>query len=415
MPRMPDIELEEVIGSEIEKMPAFAAKEFEFGYYRYPTSSIKLQVIYSVIPKEIVTAIQAAARALKLPLEFVEASPLNILGFAASLSKGAEEAFVVVDDKVSYVMVMSKNQCRFFYSCGVGLLDLGASQDTASRSQAYGAWAGEIKRILKSYMLEFKTDPKRVWLAWDQESVTDLVLSLGKELGKEVKALDLVSASGVSLGALKSISCAYVVCCVPILNYCKHLSRGFPTVRLLRGDIAKKFQAQLIRVALMYAVGVAVVAGIVGLVFKVQQSNISRNLAQVNADIARAESVTAQYRVEKNKYLETKKMLLAQATTIKFLNRVSWSRVFGEAAEELPEGICLTSFKVSGSQRVEFKGDAFKIEDVSSLMRKIDATTVLTNPKFDFLRENNIEQKKIFSFGIFADVVREYAEKPVQK
>ncbi len=414
LPRMSDVELEQVILGEIEKTPFFASKEFEFGYYRYVVNQNKIKVIYSAVQQEVLRVVKDGIKALKLPLGYIEASPLNLIGLGSVFFKGGDEVLVVVDDRISYVMGLAKNQCRFFYSCRMGLLDMVPAKESVPQISAHSALSGEIGRIIRSYMLEYKVNPKRIWLVWDQENAPGLDVALGKDLEKEVNKIEPALAYKIRPGVFKTVNSSYLNACAVVVNSVKKLSKRFPCIRLFREDIARKALVKFICGAVIVAViaGFVVVGAVMNL--KDKKDNIARDLSQVSEEMANAESITAQFRSQKERLLATQNLLLAQANAIKFLNRVSWSKVFGEVALELPDGVALTSFKVRGSDTAEFNGDAFRIEDVSNLMRKVEATTVLHNPKFEFLRESKIEDKKIFSFGIFSEVSRGDGEKTIQ-
>jgi len=105
---------------------------------------------------------------------------------------------------------------------------------------------------------------------------------------------------------------------------------------------------------------------------------------------------------EREEYLGTRQRLLDQATFVNMLNRVSWSQVFSVFAKELPEEVALKSFKFSESGKAHIKGMAFQMDSIAAIIRRIEDSAILEDGKFDFLRENNIKDKKVYDFSIFA-------------
>jgi Tfp pilus assembly protein PilN len=109
-------------------------------------------------------------------------------------------------------------------------------------------------------------------------------------------------------------------------------------------------------------------------------------------------------------YLAIRQKLLDQATCVNQLNRVPWSQVFAIFSQELPEELALNSFKFSESGKAVIKGDAFSMDSIAALIRRIEDSLILEQGKFDFLTEKKYEESKYFSFGILAQLKTTKAE-----
>lgn len=119
-------------------------------------------------------------------------------------------------------------------------------------------------------------------------------------------------------------------------------------------------------------------------------------------DILRV-TTTELYR-QRDEYLAVRQGLLDQANYIKTLNRVAWSQVLSVFAEEMPKDMALTSFKFNETGKVSFFGDSLEVETVSELIRRIDTSAILEKGMFDFFTEKVVDEQKIYSFGILAQL-----------
>ncbi len=86
---------------------------------------------------------------------------------------------------------------------------------------------------------------------------------------------------------------------------------------------------------------------------------------------------------------------------------MSWAEVFAIVANELPEDLALSSFKFSEHGKADIKGEAFNMESIAELIRRIDESAILNKGKFDFLREKKVKEEKLFNFGILAKLKEE--------
>lgn len=401
LPKMTREEAEEVILGEIEKVPAFSEREYEYVYSLFNLDEKRIRIIFSAVPREIIEAIIEGTKATKIPLEGIEIAPLNILNLLYSLSDNkTDEALIVLDDKVSYVMISFKKECRIFYVAGVGLEDFFFKGKIDNLT--FVNWIEELKRIFKSYCIEYKKeDIDKIWLIWDEDRAPLLNQLLTKEIKKEVKKIEIAKLINISQEEFNSI---YLGTVAPVISYLRNYSSEFHFERFLR-EI--KLQKVIKKGGLFLLIYLAVVGFILGNVILAFQLNITKEkkrLKELENKIKTLEKETATLKKRRDEYLRIKENLLRQAFYVRKLNRISWSKVFGEIAENLPDDVSLSSFSVSESGRVNFNGEIFCIEAVSELMHKINHLSVLENPRFEFLRESKMEGKRIFKFSVSAEL-----------
>ena len=407
LPKMSKEEVEEVIRGEIERLPAFAEKEYKYIYSLFNLDERRIRVIFCALSQEIIEAIIEGVKKIKTPLESIEIAPLNFLPLVYKLTDGKKDgALVVLDGKISYVVVFFGKECRLFYSAGVGIDDFffKGKMDNLTFSN----WVEELKRIFKSYCVEYKKESvERIWLVWDEEKAPLLDQILSKEIGKEVEKIDITEEIKVSQEEFNSF---YLGAVSPIISYLKKYHHRFPFEAFLREIKLKRALKKGSLLFLAYLIIVGFLLGNMMSIFRTKAEKEKKRLKEISSKITRLEKQTQELRKRREEFLRIRENLLRQAFYVRRLNRVSWSKVFGEVAENLPRNLALSSFSVSEKGEVKFRGESFKIESIAELMHKIDHLTVLKDAKFDFLRESKIEDKKIFNFGILAQLRREPLE-----
>ncbi len=407
LPRMPDSEIAEVVIGEIEKIPAFSNREFEYIFERSDMEGNKVKVVFAAVFKEIINAVTEGIKQLKLPLGGVELAPLSMAGVVAFLNKGHDDALVILDETATYIAVFSRKECRFFYTSNTGKNELYSDGGQRINATVLANWASEIKRIFKSYALEAKgSEVGDIWFVWDNENAKDLGAAFGKELGKEVRHLAVPAVQGFAdkESSPEDSNPAFFVCSAPVIAHLKGLKNEFSFARLLRETTFKKTVKQIAAGFFIYCALCLLVFGVMYAGVLAQKKDIGRKTAEVNSRIAALEKETRRLAEKQAQAESIKERLLRQAEYVRDLNRVSWSRVFGEVAGELPEDVCLVSFNVVNYTRVDLKGQAFQVENVSDIVRRLDKSAVLQNAKFHNLREAKVDDKKIFNFGIFTSV-----------
>ena len=365
----------------------------------------KSRVIFSSVFQDTIDTIIETAKSINIPLENIEIVPLNILALLYNLTPTSrDEALIVLDEKVSHVMIFFNQKCKLFYTAGVGISDFFFKGKVDNLT--FSNWIEELRRIFKSYCMEYKKeDVNRVWLVWDEDKAPLLDQLLSQELGKEIKRIDVSALIDVSLK--EEFNPIYAGVVSPIISYLKNYRSEFHFERFLREIKIKRVVKKGVLFLSIYSLVVGGILGSLFFTFFTKTGKEKKNLERMEAKVKRLKKKTEELRRKRDEYKRIKERLLRQAFYVRQLNRIPWSRVFGEVAENLPEGIALSSFNVSESGKVEFKGEALKIDVIAKLMRRLEHLTVIEKPRFNFLREAKIEEKKIFNFGILANLKRE--------
>lgn len=72
--------------------------------------------------------------------------------------------------------------------------------------------------------------------------------------------------------------------------------------------------------------------------------------------------------------------------------------------QEMPQSISLTAFKFYETGHVFFAGESLQSENVSGLVRRLEESPVLHKCKIDFFNEKLVDDQKVYSFGIKAQL-----------
>ncbi len=410
LPKMSPREIEEVIVGEIEKLPAFLDKKFEFIWSSYAINERRTKVIFGAVLKNFLDYITQGAREEKINLESLELSPLNLLEIVYSLNgeEEKEQALVVLDERISYILIISKKRCEFLYLSTTGKQDFYSSQEKKINKYAFLNWIEELRRVFKSYCVEYrKEDIKEILFVWDNEDFSNLDKILARELDKKVRVLNLTLVPGVRVDFERGKNPIYILSAAPIISCFRNLKSEFLFDKFLFESRLKKLIRKTILLSIAYLLIVSGVSFKMIFDLRLEEQEAKEVFREINSEIRYLERRTAALRRERHEYMKIKEKLLQQASYVKRLNRISWSKVFTEVAAQLPQDMSLDLFSISENGEVKFRGEAFKIESVANLMRKIEKSSVLENPKFDFLRERKKENKKIFNFGILAELKKE--------
>ena len=151
LPKIPEGELKSMIRSQIERIPKFANKEFDFAHAEFILEEYKLLVIFCALAHEHRDYYLEGVGRAGFPIESVQISPFNSLElFSSRLSKTAVEALVVLGDTTSRIMIFWQNECKMFFQMAVGKKDLYTPQQEIKKS-VFLSWAEEMRRIVKSY------------------------------------------------------------------------------------------------------------------------------------------------------------------------------------------------------------------------------------------------------------------------
>lgn len=400
LPKMPDKELNEVIKTEIERIPRFANKEFDYIYSASKIGEQRLRVLFCALAKDTLDNYIPGIQSTGIVLDSLEISPLNLLEVLYSrIEKAKSEALVVLDSHSSSMTVFSKNECRFFFQLTSGKEDLySASQINKT---TFLGWLEEIKRISRSYEREFGGQAvDKIWLIWDSENCEELGELMGKELGLEVAQLKLEEFNIELEDREASFNPIFLL---PIAGPLVDL-RGLRQrinfdhfLRQLKLKEAIKNTGILTGIFMLLA---GIFTGLLTLGINSANRSILNKESDIDEHIAVLEQETSILRGDRNEYMDIRDRLLRQATFVSMLNRTSWSEVFAKVSALIPTDVSLASLTISESMQIEIKGATFSIDSVANLIRKIEESSFLENPQFDSLSEMQVEDKRIVNFAL---------------
>jgi len=406
LPKLKDDEIEEVIAAEIEKIPAFLNRDFDYIFKKYPHSEDKDKVVLAAIERQILDFIVQEITGIGIPFSHLEISPLNLIDIVPTLkNSGTPQAVLVLQNQFSYLSVMEQQQYKFFYRIPLGLDHLALAASEPAKEHLLESWSAELKRLWKSYLTEHKNNPaQQLWLVYDKDFFAGLNKLIAKDLNLDVHVLPLEKIQGLKVKNDTYLNPIYLLALTPVLSWARKIKNPFPLDHFFRSQRLKKYVLKVAAVCLVL-MGVVATTFTVFQKFVDEQSRLASEEIDSDADEikthqAEAKGLYARYQ----EYMNIRQGLLDQATYVYSLNRVSWSHVLAVVAEELPQELSLSSFKFSESGEARIQGDAFRMESVAELMRKVDNSSILEKGKFDFLKEKNLsdQDQKIYHFGILA-------------
>ncbi len=403
LPKMSDSELKEVISGEIERVSVFSHKDFDYIYSEHKLDAERSSVLFTAITKENLDFYLQGASGSGVGLESLEISPLNLWEILSSqVEKTGHEALLVLEEKVSYLLIFSQNECRFFYAMSTGGQDLCPRKNEPVSNSVFFVWIEEVKRLFKSYVREYKAkEIGRLWFVWDNQAIPGLDKLLADELRIKID-LPTPDILGIEMADKeKEFNPIYLVALAAPLVYLKGLRHKLFFEHFLEGVKLKKAAKKtlVLSLALVFLLGASL--GAVALSYFKKRNDLLKEDKKISSDISILRDQTFGLAKEARDYLTAKERLLSQATAVKTLNRISWSEVFARVEAMIPQDVSFTSFIVLDSGEVKIKGSSLKIDSLAELIRKINATPGFEEAKFESLRETEIEGKKIVEFGIY--------------
>jgi len=404
LPKLSAKEFEEVITTEIEKIPTFHKQAYDYIYRKYPVSKDKFKVILSAVRRDILDRVLKEVHKTGIPFQHFELTPLNFKELPNAIDAVDEcDAFVVVSDRQTYMSIYDEYQYKLFYKLASGLNQF---QHTVSQEQIRLIvldWAAQLKRVLKSYLLDNRNIKiRKIWLVWDKEVAPNLDQYMGDEFEIPVEILDVRKIKKIKTIENYPLNPIYALALSPIVCHIHQLKLQFSLKHFFG-------RFQLHKYLLKSSTLAALIIGIFGVSFTIGNKWINEKKNDFVNQSRAAETKTLTLRkeaanlyVEYAEYDQIRQQFLAQATYVQELNRVSWAQVFAVVANELPLDLSLTSFKFSENGSAKIKGDALNMESISEMLRRIEESAILDKGKFDFLKEKQIKENKLFNFGIMA-------------
>ena len=409
LPKMSAKDLDEVIRSEIQKVPAFTHKEFDYIVNKSTAAGDRIRVIFAALHKEILDYIFREVERSAIAYRHFEISPLNLqelMSRQQDITAGSQ-ALLLVNDFFSYLIIFKNHQYKLLYKTTTGIEHIYPENGKDFSDQVLSSLTSEIKRVLKSYVTENKGEViNRVTLVWDKERASNFQKVLSEKLVEtpvNVPSLRQFTAADLEVASHMD-NPIYGLACVPIFYHVSKLKAQFAFDHFFR---ATHFKRLMIRNAVMagaYILIAAVICGGMVLGLRRHTADMKTQISQVEQEYADLTVKSQEVFQRRDEYVAIREGLLAQASYVRLLNRVSWSQVLAVVSDEMPEDLALTTFKFSESNSATFKGDAMEVETVAELMRRIEDSTILEGGAFDFLREKTLGENKVYQFGIMAQL-----------
>ena len=404
LPKMSARELEEVVSGEIEKIPVFFSRNFDYIFHSYPDDDEKVRVLFAAVGRNILDAIIREVQKTERPCRELEIFPLNLKDVLplAGVGRGCE-VLCVVHDHVTYINIIQDGEYRHFYQSSKGAQQLSTAISEMGKENILANLTSEIKRVLQSYVSRgAKNKIERIWLAWDHEAEPSLDQRIAKDTGLPVEVLHLGRLEKIVASQSYQANPVYLPALTPIIFHVYHHKPTFSLSHFFRHLQLKSYVAKVVAAsAIVMAVAGIVAAGVIGH-FHQQTDVVIQEVASLNKEIT-LQKREADFLLKRHQeYLDVRDRLLKQASYVNELNRVSWSEVLAVFAKELPEDLALSQFKFSESGSASIKGETFQMEAIAELIRRIDDSAILQGGKFDFLKEKKVEEYRLYNFGILA-------------
>lgn len=411
LPPMKSDELEEVLVSEIEKIPTFSENSFDYVYQKFDISKENANVIFAALNKKILSYILDETQKTKIPFLHFDITPLNIPQVVdADTPLKDNQAFLLINDMVSHLIIYRQNKYKLFYKTTSGTNHLVTNNVLNERNIA--TLAGEIQRVLKAYLHQNKQEKvEDLLVLWDKSVAPELIEEFQKNFDLKIEPFDLkkyITIEDASAPEGEStVSLDNPVYFFPIAGiYGEHRKTKFhfPLDHFFRDFHVKKCLWGAIMCSLLF---IAISGLFIGrLCFGLHQKKIKTQQAIENVQWEKEDLKTATKELydKRDQYLTVRQGLLDQATFLKVINRIYWTDVLGVVAKNIPNQLSLVSFQMKENGQVVFKGESMTIESVSELIRRVDGADLLNNGRFDYLTEKMIQEQKVFSFGIMAQL-----------
>ncbi|VAX34982.1 hypothetical protein MNBD_UNCLBAC01-2138 [hydrothermal vent metagenome] len=414
LPKMKPSELTEIIQSEIEKIPAFFEKEYEYIYHKYSNSvKQKNKIIFAAAHKDLLTYYFKEINKCGAVFNHCEITPLNLHGvLCGDQANNGVQAVLVVHDHISYFMIYKNNEYKMFYKVSIGLDDIYSKENQTFHETFFANLTNELQRVLQAYLMENKRDAiNEMFLIWDQAKGPSLAENINKKLGTEVKVPSL-SDFCKNLSLEKDLdNPIYMLACVPIFYHCKKIKEHFSLQHFFKFFRMKRYLVKAILLTMIFMLMLWSAAGVFNYTVYTQKAQLVKETTATTEKTAQLRESSKELYEIRDAYVHMRQGLLAQATFVKLLNRVSWAQVLSAVSKELPEDVSLTSFQFNESQNVSFDGEALDVETIAQLIRQVDDSSLLNGGKFNSLREKidrkEEEEFKFFKFGISAQLKKE--------
>lgn len=406
MPKMNMREMEEAITAEIEKYPVYNKRKFDYIYSVSNLAKSKGNVVFAPVEQSVLNYLLSECRKLGIPFQHLEIAPLNLKEVLHLIEPSAEnQTILVVNDQISYLMIVRGLRYQLIYKVGIGIDQLYPHRNDQIHESSVFNLIGELQRALKSYLSQHRLEKLgKIWLVWDRQGTAGFDAAMNGQLGLDVEVLSLDRIPKLEPLDPSATNPIHVIGATPAIIELEKIKEQYPLNHFFRALHFKKYVFKLVMISAVVVGVAAYFLGMKSLELNAKQKSLKKEIHATTEAINTLKSTTAELYRQRDEYLVVRQGLLDQANYIKTLNRVAWSQVLSVFAEEMPEDMALTSFKFNDSGKVTFIGDSLEVETVAELMRRVDASSILEQGMFDFFKEKVVDDKKIYNFGILAQL-----------
>lgn len=414
-PLMSSREIKGVVLNEIERNPDLGNRVFDYIYRVFPYKVEQQKVLFAALPQETIDSIIDELSKTKLNCHSLEVSPYSLRDIILEIEKSEPEqqektsGYLAVYKNYSYFAIFDKENYQVFYKIALGIDDLTSSNSL--KQEESSLFFNQLQRIIKSYTSNHRAQPlSSLWVLWDNEQVKDLDQTLSLELGLKAKILNMGAIKNFVLANDTQLNPIYMLAVVPMIHHIWHIKSETKKAQLhfLRS-------MHISRLTRKYTLGIVLIITLLTFLYAGFNYYIDTKITPMQSNITSVEQKTKDLKNQTRDlfeqyadYKQTRQRILQQATYLRELNRISWSQVLAIVSQEMPEDLALTSFKFTGGRQSIIKGDAYHMETISNLIRKIDTSSILEKGNFDNLREKSMrrsskeEPEKFYQFGITA-------------
>ena len=406
-PSLPPKELQETVEGDIEKIPLFFDRDFDFVYQSTDIDKQRCEVTVAAADQNLLDSIIKESQQAEVPLRGIDIAPLNLpCCFPELIKEGAKLVYLIVNENSSSLIIHNGKRFEMVYNIGVGTADLFESKSVEVRMAAYDNWIKELKRVIRSYLVTAKDEAvQEIRLVWDSEHHVDsLEDKLSTELPIKVQTLKIESLKNVRVTGDAPFNSIYFLALAPVACVLRKIKPHFAQDYFLRSVRVKRFLHKSIAATAILVVALIGICVTNYTYYSAQKEYTQWKIDALNEKIAVLEKQAQPLRLQEAQYQEVMENLFKQATFVKMLNRVPWSMVLGSVASELPNDLALTSFKFFETGNATFAAETFQMETIAEFLRRIDESKVLENGKFDYLREEQKNKQKVLAFGIQAQL-----------
>jgi hypothetical protein len=400
--KMSQTDLKIIVTGEVEKIPSFTERDFDYIYKEYETENkAKTKVVFAAVAEQLLHYVIKEVKQTGIPCQELEIAPLNMMGLLCTQEfKGSTQTVITITESSTHLIIFIDGHLKSFYTTNTGTEALFPSYKNGKMDTAAVLnWEEELKRVLKSYTLDHRQIIEKSWLLWDRDVAPGFDEYLAKQFNFHIQSLNILKE-----WFDQELNPAYFLTAIPAIYYLTNIQPAFSLKHFFR---TSEFQNNLRHIFILSALFVILTGGALSVInYKIyqQQENSKNEVAEIKNQIDTLNSQSPALLKMHSDYMLARKKLLLQATYVKLLNRCSWSEVLSVVASELPEELSLVSFRVDESGQATFTGEAFRMESIAQLLRKVETSAILENGKFDYLSEQKIVNKKIFRYGILANI-----------